>query len=267
MKNYPLLPLSHNQPWSSWSKTYLQEIDHNIFSLWDYNNYFIPDYCENKLTVYSNDSIEASQLDYNEYFRAEKETSVMLGTRPTNLKLKAGFLLVSKARNEGSTQHIYNIDNYFVQPFGYGSFYIFTYNNQGELTAVYDRYAEEKYGLNYTFSLFIHYPRFLLTQTQEKHEKVWMLLSHLRSAEEKRGICVPNGTLWTDIKQLKPMVFHFVTQDNDDFSTDYGEEIIVDTNHYYSINIDEVSIAQYTETVLEKGNSNIWPAQIVARVI
>ena len=266
MKNYPLLPLNHKKQWIAWNKTYLQEINHNIFSLWDYNNYFIPDYSEKKLAIV-NDTIEASHLDYNEYFRALDPTAIMLNSTPTGLTMGAGFLFVSKARNESSTKYIYDINNYFIQPFGYASFYIFTYNSQGQLIAIYDQYAEETYGLNYTFSLFLYYPRFLLTQTQAKHDKVWILSAYLHNSEEKRGICAPNGVLWTDINQLKPMNFHFIVNDNDDFGNNYGEEVIIDTANYYSINLDEISIAQYTEVALEKGDTNIWPANIVARVI
>ena len=95
----------------------------------------------------------------------------MFGSTPTDLRLGAGFLLVSKARNEGSIKHQYDPKNYFIQPYGYGSFFIFSYNNQGQVVATYDQYAEEIYGLNYMFSLFDHYPRFLSSKVQVPHER------------------------------------------------------------------------------------------------
>lgn len=269
MKNYPLLPLNHQKQWISWNKTYLTEIDHNIKSLWDYNNYFIPDFCQKELDITENSSIDASQLDYNEYFRATNKLEVMLGSNPTTLRLGAGFLLVSKARNEDENQYILDQNNYFVQPFGYGSFFIFTYNNAGQIAGIYNQYAEEKYGLDYMTSFFDHYPRFLMTQHQSHHDKVWILVSYIPSAEEKKAICTQSGTLWTDIVNLKPMFFHYkLDSGSTDFSNNqYGEEIVVDISDTYSINIDKTSVAQYNEVILERGNEHIWPENIIVRVI
>lgn len=275
MKNYPLLSLNGHKQWIAWRKTYLTELNHNIISLWDYNNYFIPDYAEKQLQttqIGSTTYIEATQLDYNEFYRATADISVKLNDEVQDvLKLHAGYLLVSKARNEGAIQYTAQADNYFVQPFGYGSFYIFTYNTDGQLIAMYDQYAEETYGLSYKFTFFTYYPRFLLAQTQQYQGKIWTLSSYLPHQSDTRGICTAEGYLWTDINTLKPMFFHFIVSDSDDYGTHYGEEIIVDTKHTYSINVDETSIAQYTELILEKDSDSAgyprWPNNIIARVI
>ena len=269
MKNYPLLPLNHRKQWIAWNKTYLTEINHNIYSLWDFNNYFLPDYARKYLEIEEkDDSIEASELDYNEYFRAINDTTVKInGTPISSLFLKPGFLLVSKARNEGSSEEIYNADNYFVQPYGYASYYTFSYNNEGKIIATYDPYAEETYGLKYSFSLFDHFPRFVLINNDQRYTgKTWTIVSYTFD-ENQVGhpqICTKAGTAWTDINFLRPMFFHFI--ENNEY--DYGEEIIIDTQNAYSVNVDKISIAQYTELVTEKGDNEPWPTEgLAVRVI
>ena len=93
------------------------------------------------------------------------------------------------------------------------------------------------------------------------------MVSYIKSKEQPKAICTKAGTVWADIANIKPMFFHFITADGTDFNNDYGEEVIVDTVSFNSINIDKVSIAQYNEIVLEEDNDNIWPNNIVARVI
>ena len=268
MKNYPLLPLDHKKQWIAWNKTYLTELDHNINSLWDYNNYFIPDYAEKSLDFVGSAAIEATQLDYHEYFRALTDTDVLIAGTSSKIRLGAGYLLVSKARNEGSINYVDREENYFVQPFGYGSFYIFTNDNTGQFVGIYDPYAEETYGLNYQFSLFDHYPRFVSVQRQEPVGRAWTLVACTPRNTQKKAICTQGGTLWTDIVNIKPMFFHFITSTGEDLSSyEYGEEVIIDSIHSHSINIDKINVAQYNEIVLEKGNDNIWPTNIITRVI
>lgn len=277
MKNYPLLPLNHQKQWISWNKTYLTEINHNIESLQDYINYFQPDYCRQMLEISGSgsDTIDATQLDYNEYYRAITPVKVMLGSAATNISLGAGYLLVSKARNEGSKSYSQDLNYYFVQPFGYGSFYIISYDSTGQLIGTYDKYAEESYGLNYMFSLFNHWPRFLLVNGYGKNQrplgKTWSLVSYVSAdTQSSNRICTYNKTLWTDISK-PPMVFYFniptADQEDDSASPSYGEEYIVDSIYYTSVNIDKTNVAHYTKEVLEKGNNYIWPKDIVVRVI
>lgn len=261
MKNYPLLPLNNEAQWQSWRETYLTEINHQVHSLWDYVNFFLPDYCEYNLDRVEG-HVDATTLPYNGFYRATIETNVWLKNTDPNVTLKPGFLLVSKARNENGTDDIImNIDNYFVQPFGYGSFYLYTFQN-GQLQATYDQYAEEKYGLNYMFSLFPTYPRFILKTQGLKNNFLWVASAYESGAP---NIFTFNKTPWTDLQCLKPMVFHFVPDSN---NTQYGEEIIIDTYNYNSIKIDQFNIAEYNEVVLEKGDTiNIWPADIEMRMI
>ena len=260
MKNYPLLPLDNKKQWISWRKTYLTEINHQIHSLWDYVNFFLPDYCEYEL-VETDDTVDATVLPYNGYYRATEQVKVMLKDQDPNVTLKPGFLLVSKARNENGTDDIImDINNYFVQPFGYGSFYVYSFQN-GRLQATYDQYAEENYGLNYMFSLFPTYPRFMLRKQADKNKFLWAVSAY--EAGEP-NICTLNQTPWTDLYNLKPMTFHYIASDK----FDYGEEVIIDTSNYNTIKVDQFNIAEYNEVVLEKGDSvNIWPRNVEMRMI
>lgn len=250
MKNYPLLPLNHRKQWMSWRKTYLNEINNNIHALWDYANYFLPDYCEYELEVDPiTHSVEGTQLPFNGYFRAhDSNINIYLDNQDQHRILKQGYLLVSKARNEnGLTDFSKDINNYFIQPFGYGSFYLFSYHN-GQLIGTYNTYAEETYGLNYMFSLFTKYPRFVLRNQGLPNGLLWAIASY----NQAPNIYNASGTLWTDIDVLKPMVFHFSRD------SDYGEEVIIDSYSYNSIRVDDFNIAVYNEVVLEKGDTNAW---------
>lgn len=265
MKNYPLLTLNHIDQWMSWRDTHLTDINYIIHSLWNYSNYFLPDYFEYHLDIKNegdNQYIDATQLPYNGYFRNEDTSlQVYLKDWSTSIVLQPGFILLSKARNENGTEEItYDINNYFVQPISYGSYYIITYQN-GKLVAIYDQYAEEKYGKNYIFSWFTYSPRFILTEQQQRNKRLWAIAAKNGSSK----ICTQNGMLWTDIDNLKPMAFHFVGES--DSPVTYGEEIVVDTYNYNSIRLEDFNIAEYNEVMLEKGEKNIWPADITMRLI
>lgn len=265
MKNYPLLSLNNQKQWMSWRKTHLTNINYDIHSLWNYANYFLPDYCEYQLDIEGEGTdqyIDATQLPYNGYFKNEDTSlKIYLNNTFSNIILQPGFILLSKARNENGTEDIVNnITNYFVQPVSYGSYYAITYQD-GQLVAIYEQYAEEKYGKNYMFSLFTYSPRFILTQQQGRNQYMWTVAAKL----ENSRICTQSGMLWTDIDNLKPMVFHFVGES--DSPVTYGEEIVVDTYNYNSIRLEDFNIAEYNEVMLEKGESSIWPEDITMRLI
>ena len=269
MKNYPLLTINKDKdkPWKMWRKTYLTEINNNVSALWDYNNYFIPDYYKYSLDIDERGHfINADSLPYHGYFRAlEKNIKIYLNNVDTQYVLNQGYLLVSKARNENGTHEIKNsLDYYFIQPFGYGSFYLFTYQNN-KLIAFYDIYAEEKYGLLYTTSLFSKYPRFILTYTGTQNLFLWNAIAYDK-ANSKPLICTYEKSVWTDINIMRPMNFTFL--ENEDIPECYGEEIIVDTYNYNSVKVDGFNIAEYNEVVLEKGDlEHPWPQNIVRRMI
>lgn len=265
MKNYPLLNIDNKKPWIAWNKTYLTEINNNILSLWDYINYFMPDYAEKALKSEEGE-IDIKDLDYNEFYRATQED---VKVKDLDIYLQPGWVLISKARNENDKNYKNNKNYYFVQPFGYGSFYIYTYNNEGRLIGVYDRYAEETYGLNYMFSLFSTYPRFILWKEQKYTGQAWTFANYT----EDFNIATKNLTLWTDPSQLRPMFFHFLVSGatggtGDQNSAEYGEEIIVDMSYSNAVNIENTQILFYTETVKgNNGTSGFWPTNIITRVI
>lgn len=270
MKNYPLLTINkdRDKPWRIWHRTYLKEINNNVFALWDYNNYFLSDYYKFSLDIDEHDHyINADKLPYHGYFRAlENNIGIYLNNIDTKYILNQGYLLVSKARNENGLHNIKNdLNYYFIQPFGYGSFYLYTYQNN-QLAAFYDRYAEETYGLLYTMSIFNKYPRFILRYAGTQNLFLWTAIAYDKENSNSL-ICTRIGSLWTDINVMKPMNFSFI-EDSDNTTVDYGEEIIVDTYNYNSIKVDDFNIAEYNEVVLEKGDlEHPWPQKIVRRMI
>ena len=258
MKNYPLFPHDKKQ-WIYWRKTYLEELNRSICALWDYSNYFLPDYFEyTNQDIYvdgNTTKIEITKLPYNAFFRATEETSLYIhNVEVPNHKLGAGYLLLSKAKNEGQTDLKALIDNYFIQPFGYASFYLWTYKN-GQLVADYDENAEEKYGLNYEFSLFNTYPRFIYQGNEGNSGRLWVFSSYNNSNDAQ--ITTSNGAIWTDPNTLKPMLFW----------KKGSEEIIIDSQEYTSIRVATKNICEYNTLVLEKETENIWPEDITPLMI
>ena len=261
MKNFPLLSLNRNKQWINWRKTYLTELNKSICALWNFSNYFLPEYYEYaKSDIFynnTNNKIEITKLPYNAFFRAEVETHLVInGSEQSKPILGAGYILISKAKNEGSLNFKTSLDNYFIQPFGYGSYYIFTYSDTG-LIAVYDKYAEENYGLNYQFSLFSTHPRFIYNQIEQKNGREWTLTSYFTNNQD-RNIITKDGTVWTD-RYHPPMVFWY---------NDNEEEIIVDSKEYTTIRVDRINICEYNTLILEKeDDGHIWPTDIIPRTI
>lgn len=260
MRNYPLLKHNGVKTWYAWIHTYLEPLNQQICALWNHSNYFLPDYCEYELETNilgsAATAIDVSELPYNGYFRAIDETILCIGTEITGVTLNPGYLVVSKARNEENVDYKSDIDNYFIQPFGYGSFYIFTYN-ENSLIGIYDQYAEENFGLNYSFSLFSTHPRFIW-QGKDEHDdgdRKWVISSQIGG---EGNVVIADGTWWTDPYVATPMVFWY--------SGD--EEVVVDAEEYISVKIDETNIVQYNILMLEEtSDSTIWPEEIEPRII
>ena len=266
MKNYPLLPLNGDKQWQAWRKTYLTDINNDVHSLLDFTNYFLPDYFQVQLTIYTENNekyINGEELPYNAWYQATSDTKIRINNQEVGT-LGPGYLLLSKARDEGGISLKKDFNNYFVQPFGYGSFYTFSYSSNG-LIATYDQYAEEVFGLNYLFNFFSKAPRYIYWSihqpsfTGQHSISVRAFNSARIENTEKYAISTQDFKLWTDPYQAIPMHFFYST-DNP------HEEIIIDEKRSINVTLDSDRSCQYTITLKEKSSKD-WPNHLELRFI
>ena len=269
MKLYPILSIRDNK-WFNWSHTVLREVNSKIFSLFQYVNYFNPDFYEYvlKVTVKNNISyVNIADLPFHGYY---KVSDIDLHDTLTNQVLDPGTLIVSYARAEGeldnSAATIRRQEKYYtMQPFGWASYYLVSGGNK-ESRYIFDSRAQETYGLAYSFGFDISDKRYYV-----KRESITNWIQSLQSTSKEINLAASNGSLserrnWYIVNQnqnapitslwmsdTQPLMSGFFYQSDNNWNC---EEIIFDSKWSTSSKLAETNIAIYTITRIE---SSTWP--------
>lgn len=264
MKLYPILPIKNNK-WRNWNHTVLKEINSKIYSLFQYINYFNPDFYEYILEPI-NGHIDIADLPLHGYY---KVSNIGLIDDTTGKTLDPGSLIVSYARAEGQldnhdAQVRRNSNFYTIQPFGWASYYTMNFTNR-ELITSYERYAQETYGLIYTFVFDTANKRYFIRKNIMQN-----LLNSIQWTSKALHLAASNGSIknkenWYIINQDNNSTFCSLWA-NDKNPLMHGfyyivdewncEEIVFDNTWETNSKLADTNIAIYTIT---RKDSSTWP--------
>jgi len=245
MKDYSLLTLKKGELLlRNWKKTYLTELNNKAFSLYNYNNFFIPDFLKK-------DSInDYTDLEYHQWYRVTDADNP--DEYPEKfLNAISGYAIISYARNEND--YIENKDTglirtnpryYVTVPSAWGGYYDFyILGNYWYFT--YDQYAEETMGrtsLKYNINNFAS--RFFISNVENTMTPITgtrgqsIQAAAIDSEGHQNDVIIDyQEARWTDIYGNPIMGFTFYN----------NEEIILDTTVSYS-RVEKTNIARYTIT-------------------
>lgn len=243
MKDYSLLTFKNSELFRNWTATYLTELNSKTLSLFNYTNYFIPDFLKN-------DSItDYSDLQYHQWHRVTDAEVAALGSDHL-LGAKGGFAIISYARGENeydTNNSVIRKDSsfYSVVPAAWCGFYDI-YIGDSRIYFEYDQYAEEKYGredLIYNMDMFTS--RFFTTFTYNGTGNLaeitgldGMSLYARKLQDQDNEIVIDRQShYWMNIRTNPVMGFTYY----------HNEEIVLDTNITYS-RVALTNIARYTIT-------------------
>lgn len=261
MKDYSLLDINKQEFLKNWTDTYLKELNNKVFSLYNYNNFFIPDFLKEDPNDPENPVItDYFQIPYHHWYRV-LDTDVE--AEYNFLGAKAGFAILSYARNENELDKPegvvrQNEKYYTVVPSSWGSFYDF-YVLNGVWYFTFDPQAEEKLGrTNLLYNIDSFNSRFFIKNddnvqpiTGSYGESIKALF---KNAEEINLYIIDKQShLWTDIQGNPVMGFNIYKETNDSF----GEEIVLDTKLSYS-RVAKSNTAVYT--IKDKSGNRIVPS-------
>lgn len=243
MKNYPLFTKNNQNTWRNWQNTYLEELNGKVVSLFDYVNYFAPDYYEQQLKdIKINDDseetdvLDMSLLNYRGYVIALKKSVEIL----SNQNISPGSRIISIAQSEGekdlpTSQNRLNLKNYFIQPIGWASFYTTSYNDN-LLIFSWDQYAEETWGTNFRFTFEIYSRRWFIDNIIGESSDGLVFskdttnrsINAESSSDDHVIIRDKIGTEWLDSSiSTSPFYVCYLTPNNESFNN--WEEIIIDS--------------------------------------
>lgn len=169
MKSYPILNIKNFTPYKVYNNNYLKELNSLVFSLFQYSENQIPDY-KRLLLEEVDEEFDASILHFHNYFRLKQDMDIKIGDFVENYS--AGTIVLSKAKAEGSTDYSYdgteinpillNPDNYFLQPMGWGSYYVPRFKQENKIKNIYlnlinmqKKNMEEKFIFLLTHFIFV----------------------------------------------------------------------------------------------------------------
>lgn len=304
MKDYSLLTFEKNKKlFRNWTATYLTELNSKTLSLFNYTNYFIPDFLkENTISNYND-------LEYHHWYRVqdtdidwtaeeeaeirakvdqdmpkasqeEKEAAIEqkrkdLQQKKSNkhfLGAKAGYAILSYARNENDydirddfkTNAIRQNSSYYsIVPAAWGGFYDI-YIDSGSIYFDYDQYAEEQYGrTDLVYNMDMFTSRFFTTS---KHNGIQNLAEIIGTD----GLSLYARRLTGQVNEtIIDIQGHNWTniKTNPVMSFTYykKEEIILDTNISYS-RVAGTNIARYNIT-RRNNNTAIAPQHTCVALI
>lgn len=246
MKNYPLLK-TNITPYNTWNNNYLKELNDKVWNLHYYSNMFIPDMLFDNTFDNTTTNLDLSSLKANSWVQTTKETTLLVNNQVFGIA-RAGSYVYSKARAEGevdnSTAQIKKqSDFYFWVPGGWGSYYQIessNQNNQLVLSILYDKYAEEKYGLSQTFSIDWYNCRYYWIQEDQEWLKDYGRSIQLTSIINNQSqIIASNKHIWSNIN-TNPIMHELYLNNNNKY-----EEIDIDSNREIS-KVAKTNIANYT---------------------
>lgn len=281
MKNYPILSLKDFTPYKGYIK-YLEELNSQVFSLFQYSEYFMTDYRQIKeedglIIDHTNKKLDITQLSFHNFFQLDEDLYIQCGETVTE-KIAAGTVIISNAREEGTTDlHpatspvLTNINNYFFQPLGWSAYYVpFFYQKRDETENryityyrfVYDAYAEEDYGNDLYFSFDTYFTRYFINRPLIEEENYTRHFKNNINAEvtisakniiDKKDYIIDRaGKIWSAYMSNPVMGFTFL----DETESDYGEEIITDSV-WNTTTFERSNIARYT--IVSRDASRHWP--------
>ena len=291
MKDYSLLTFEKNKIFRNWTATYLTELNSKTLSLFNYTNYFIPDFLkEDEISDYNDLEyhhwyrVQDTDIDWTEEeeaeIRAEVEQEMPEASQPEKdakieekrkdlqqrksdehfLGAKAGYAVLSYARNENDfdirndskTNAIRQDPSYYsVVPAAWGGFYDI-YIDSGNIYFEYDQYAEEQYGrTGLIYNMDMFTSRFFTTSKRNN-------IQNLAEITGTDGLSLYARRLTGQVNEtIIDIQGHNWTniKTNPVMSfTYYGtEEIILDTNISYS-RVAGTNIARYNIT---RRNNNV----------
>lgn len=271
MKNYPLLQVARNGKWDDsfkdWTNNYLKELNDQIIALHHYSEFFIPDYKKTSalrwdIWDYANEDVYVSDdrilrvnklsvLPYHVYAQLnEAKSDILVEGKIVNIR--QGSYIISRARAEGQIDNEHTRDHaewFFWQPSGWASYYEVV-NDVKSISLVYNKYAEERYGLNYIFSYIPFSTRFFYIEDNEWKQSLsaYTILNLDTDKKYKPLIVDKAGLLWMNISK-PPMYQEYI-----DFGNNEEEELCADV-YFKASKLENANVTSYN-IVFRNGDSN-----------
>ena len=255
MKDYSLLDINKQEFLKNWTNTYLKELNNKVFSLYNYNNFFIPDFLKEEPNNPESPAItDYSQISYHHWYRV---LDTDIEAEYNFLGAKAGFSVLSYARNENELDKPEGIIRqnekyYTVVPSSWGSFYdLYVLNGTWYFT--FDPQAEENLGReNLLYNIDNFNSRFFINQSNTEQVIDGSYGESVTAQENGQfNIVDKQGHLWTDIKGNPVMGFTMYRGGNE-----FGEEVVLDMKVLYS-RVAKSNTAVYT--IKDKSGDKVVP--------
>jgi len=219
MKNYLFFPKNY----SNW-KLNFQDINNKVDELNAYINLFLPSYkqIQNKAVTPSEGNstiIKGAKMLAHDFLYITRENTFLQLKDSSLITLPLGNILVSNARNEGDSEEVEEIKNYFLQPLGWATFYLWR-SKSYSLSAEYLTNTGEISSLNYSFYFAPWNFRWIYSALIDNQYTHILGTNILGSVLNDNDYIDTNYKInWTDFDN-PPMSFFF--------NTNLGEEIIAD---------------------------------------